>query len=63
MDKDLSCQCGNEIEFIAITTVKFACDSKGEKTTKLNEQTIYECYQCKSIVQVEQPDEDNEQAD
>lgn len=60
MDDYLSCQCGNETDFVEITIAKFATDQQGERGEKLSEQISYACNKCQVIVQVEQPEKDDE---
>jgi len=52
----LSCECGNETEFFARTTVEFIVDANGNREEKVDEKTEYFCVNCNEPAEIYEGD-------
>jgi len=49
---ELSCECGNESEFIEETLTSFTIDAQGNREEKVEETTRYFCTKCNEEVEI-----------
>lgn len=43
---ELSCECGNETDFLEVTLISFNVDGEGNREDKITEDTKFECRVC-----------------
>jgi len=49
---ELSCECGNEFNFIERTVVEFYVDGEGNRDEKITEDTEYLCGECQEFAEI-----------